>query len=114
MSKDIANYKSKCALCIKSGPPSSKKEELRPIKPPKKAFSFWGMDHKDIGVRTNSGNRWLLNFVDYTTRFTRSYAVPAKETKHVIRCIKDLMSWTGPMARILSDNAAEFRVQLYI
>ena len=67
------------------------------------------MDHKNIGVESSSGNKWLLNFVDYTTRFGRSYAVPSKESKYVIRSIKDLMSWTGPMVKILSDNAREFK-----
>ena len=68
------------------------------------------MDHKDVGATTTSGNRYLLNFVDYTTRFTRSYPVPNKEAMHVIRAIKDLISWTGPMVTILSDNALEFKV----
>ena len=88
-------------------PPKS--GELQSIVPPKKAFSFWGMDHKTVGVETSSGNKYLLNFVDYTTRFGRSYAVPSKETKHVVRCVKDLISWTGPMVKILSDNALEFK-----
>ena len=54
-SKDIAEYKSKCRECIKGGPKPNKSDELRSIKPPKKAFSFWGMDHKDVGVVTSQG-----------------------------------------------------------
>jgi len=70
------------------------------------------MDHKDVGATTTSGNRFLLNFVDYTTRFTRSYPVPTKEAKHVVRAIKDLISWTRPIVTILSDNALEFKAVL--
>ena len=44
------------------------------------------------GMNWTSGNRYLLNFVDYTTRFTRSYTVPTKTTTHVVKAIKDLIS----------------------
>ena len=54
---DIREYNKKCPSCIQSGPPPAKSGELQSIVPPKKAFSFWGMDHKNVAVETSSGNK---------------------------------------------------------
>ena len=107
---DIKVYNSKCPSCVQSGPPPAKCGELQSIEPPKKPFSFWGMDHKDVGVVTDSGNRFLnLWITQRVSGVSLIHIFPSKETKYVVRSIKDLISWTGPMVKILSDNALEFK-----
>lgn len=45
INNDVKEYRKKCSICVKSGAPPKKSGELQSIVPPKKASSFWGMDH---------------------------------------------------------------------
>ena len=60
INNDVKEYRKKCSICVKSGAPPKKSGELQSIVPPKKASSFWGMDHQNFGIVTTEGRTYVM------------------------------------------------------
>ena len=60
-----------------------------------------------LGI-TEEGNRYILTFRDYTTRFTILYPLSHKSTFNIIYCLRNVISHYGSPNVLLTDNGKEY------
>ena len=65
-----------------------------------------------VGPITESGKRYILTMVDYSTRYTEAIALPKNETERIAEVLISLFSRVGIPAEILSDRGSQFTSQL--
>jgi len=81
------------------------------------AFAFWGIDWVGPLPETASGNKYLLNAVDYGTSLGISIPHVARSGSAVVRLLEKIKYTYGKPLQILTDNGAEFlgdKVQVYL
>ena len=57
---------------------------------------------------TEDGNKYILTFRDYTTRFTILYPLQQKSTYNIIHCLRNVISHFGSPNVLLTDNGREY------
>jgi transposase InsO family protein len=113
MDRDIREYSVTCLECQASKTGSVTRagllEPIRVTTP----FEKVGMDFVGPLPSTSKGNKYLLVFIDYMTRWPEAFAVPDRKASTVARIIVDeLIPRFGPMKELLSDQAQEFKSEL--
>ena len=103
MYRDVTNWVKSCEKCnrIKPASPSSR-AMLQPL--PVTHFSErWSMDL--IGMpESPRGNRWILTFIEYNTRYAEVFALPNAQAETIARILVDEICFRyGAPGCILSD-----------
>ncbi|OWZ05024.1 LOW QUALITY PROTEIN: hypothetical protein PHMEG_00022963 [Phytophthora megakarya] len=69
----------------------------------------WAIDVAGPLPGTETGNRYVIAAVAYTTRYTVAAAVPGNTAKAIARCLLEkVVQVFGPMREIMLDGAREF------
>lgn len=113
MRNDIINYINKCPTCIRKKGDVIMKANPGKIIPngPKDRYVIDGWKiHKSLA--TESGYSWVIDIIDYFSKFMMSYAVPNNDSIHTIQCIKQFCLMIGNQNIIQTDNGSEYKNSL--
>jgi len=102
----------KCHTCKITGNPPPRAKVIQFV-PTGRPLSVVAMDVVGpIGpprATTERGNRFIVTFIDWFTRWVTAYAVPDTTAKTIGECIEKFTLRWGVPERMISDNAAYFR-----
>ena len=113
MKKDVKNWIRTCdARSRKKGVPKSF-GLLQSILPPDGAFQMIGMDIMGPLLETLSGNKFIIVFSDYLTKYVENVALKKIDTESVAKVlVENVILRHGAPLRILSDRASNFLSEL--
>lgn len=105
---DVAFFVKNCYTCQLNQPFKEKPAVLRPVPPPRTAFSMWSMDLTTI-KKTNEGYIHILVIVDYLTKWVEAFPLKCKEAKEVLKCFENEICYRYGFPKVLiTDNGTEF------
>ena len=109
MYKDVEHWCKSCTECsMRKSPRNSKKAPLLPI-PVEGAFDRVAVDVLGPFPPSNMGNRYIVVFSDYLTRWCESFPVPSVEATVIARLLVDeIISRHGAPRVLLSDRGTNF------
>ena len=109
MFKDIEHWCHSCIDCaMKKVPRGKRKAPLLPI-PVDGAFDRVAVDALGPFPATNDGNRYILVFSDYYTRWPEAFAVPSIEAPRVANIlVNEILARHGSPRTLLSDRGSNF------
>ena len=106
MHKDVRNWVLSCKKC------NEKKTPVRPVRallnplPPTHVGERWAMDLVNM-PRSTRGNRYILTFTEYNTRFVEAFALPNSKTETIAKILVDEICFRyGAPGCLLSDLGA--------
>jgi hypothetical protein len=107
--KDAADWHDSCESCqrhrVPRHAPFGHFSSLRALEP----FSVTAMDLIGPLPTTSGGNKYILVWTDYFTRWTEAVAIPNKKAKTVARAYwNEIVCRWGPPLRLLTDCGKEF------
>ena len=103
MYKDVYNWVLSCEKCnTKKTPVRPAKALLNPL-PPVRFGERWAMDLINM-PRSEQGNKHILTFTEYSTRFVEAFAIPNSQAPTIARVLVDEICFRyGAPACLLSD-----------
>ena len=106
MFTDVRNWVLSCEKCnTKKSPIHPLKAPLHPL-PPTRVNERWAMDLVTM-PRTDRGNRYILTFTEYNTRFAEAFALPNSQATTIARVLVDEICFRyGAPQCLLSDLGA--------
>ena len=109
MYKDVEHWCKSCTECsMRKSPRNSKKAPLLPI-PVEGAFDRVAVDVLGPLPPSNKGNRYIVVFSDYLTRWCEAFPVPSVEATVIARLLVDeIISRHGAPRVLLSDRGTNF------
>ena len=109
MYKDVEHWCKSCTECsMRKSPRNSKKAPLLPI-PVEGAFDRVAVDVLGPFPASNKGNRYIVVFSDYLTRWCEAFPVPSVEATVIARLLVDeIISRHGAPRVLLSDRGTNF------
>ena len=109
MFKDIEHWCHSCIDCaMKKIPRGKRKAPLLPI-PVEGAFDRVAVDALGPFPVTDNGNRYILVFSDYYTRWPEAFAVPSIDAPRVAHLlINEILARHGSPRTLLSDRGSNF------
>ena len=109
MYKDVEHWFTSCIDCsMKKVPRGKKKAPLLPI-PVEGAFDRVAMDVLGPFPVTNDGNRYIVVFSDYYTRWPEAFALPSTEASLIANLLVDkILARHGAPKTLLSDRGSNF------
>ena len=96
-----------CELCIKSKG-LTKPVPIKTFPIPSRPFHTIVSDIIGPLPITEKGNRFILTFRDYVTRYTMLFPMQHKTSDRIIDCLRQVFSYFGSPEVFLSDNAKEY------
>ena len=104
MYEDVMNYCRKCPQCVfVSGSGKCAKPPLHPI-PVSKPFQIIGVDVMDLPI-TEDGNKHVVVFQDYFTKWPMVYPVPDQKTTRLVELLtKEIIPFFGVPEALLSAD----------
>jgi hypothetical protein len=109
MAVDIKTYCEKCEQCAKRKAPTPRpKYPLQPITVGA-PFERVGMDVVGPLPQTQLGNKWILVFTEYLTKWPEAVAIPNQEAATVASAfVSEIISRHGCPQKLLSDRGPNF------
>ena len=109
MFKDIEHWCNSCVDCsMKKIPRRHRRAPLLPI-PVEGAFDRVAMDILGPFPETHDGNRYILVFSDYYTRWPEAFALPSTEAPRIAQVLLDgILARHGAPRALLSDRGPNF------
>jgi len=109
MRRDIRKWCKSCKICAAKKPPALHKPTLHPITHPNKAFDTVGVDSIGPLPITENGNKYILVFTDYATRWVEAFPTKDMEAKTVAKIFFDeIVCRHGAPKELLSDQGRNF------
>ena len=109
MKKDVRNWISSCLVCIGKKNPQSQQIPIHSITHPDKPFDLVGIDFIGPLTETNNGNKHILVFTDYATRWVEAFATKDQKAMTVAKIlIEEIISRHSAPASLLSDKGRNF------
>ena len=109
MFKDIKRYIKKCDVCKRNKTTTYTKEPMVITSTAKVPFEKISMDIVGPLPTTNSGNRYLLTFVDDLTKFCDAIPITSQESHEVAyKFITEIVFKFGTPRVLLTDQGANF------
>ena len=103
----IKRYCEACEVCLKAkSSPKSVAIHKYPI--PAKPMTTLGSDILGPLPITEKGNRYILTFRDYTSRYSLMMPLKNKEADTILDSLRQVISIFGPPETLLTDNAKEY------
>ncbi|KAM8701956.1 hypothetical protein ACLKA7_001300 [Drosophila subpalustris] len=110
----VKSYIKSCVGCALNKQPGGRQQgqyhydDMKPI-----PFSTIHIDHLGPFPRSSKRNEHIFAIVDAFTKFTIIRAVKSTATKHVIEVLREVTSYLGMPARIISDRGTAFTSKEY-
>ena len=113
MFQDIQHWCRSCVHCaMKKGPRARRKAPLVPI-PVEGAFDRVAVDCVGPLPLSKSGNRYLVVFSDYLTRWPEAFAVPSIDAPVIAKLfVNEIIGRHGSPRTLLSDKGQNFMSRL--
>ena len=113
MFKDVEHWCKTCVDCaMKKVPRGKRKAPLLPI-PVEGAFDRVAMDILGPLPVTNDGNRYIIVFSDYYTRWPEAFALPSIEAPRIAQLLVDeIVARHSAPRTLLSDRGSNFLVAI--
>lgn len=110
MYADIERWVLECMTCQgRKSPAERKKGLMQPMPAPSRAFQRIGMDLITSFPTSTRGNKYLLVFMDYLTKWPEAVALPNKKADTVARAfVEHVICRHGAPESLLSDRGKEF------
>jgi len=112
MRADVRRHCRSCLVCVRRRAPG------RSVKPPLKPIPVGGPFHR-VGVDvlqlplTEAGNRYVVVFLDYLTKWVEAFAVPDQCAETIARLlVEEIFCRHGAPAYLLSDRGTNFLSEL--
>ena len=113
MYKDTYRWLKSCTVCAKRKSPEVLKIGLNPINVADYPFHMMGMDILGPLKETVNGNKYILVFTDYLTRWPEAFAIKNRDAKTIAKVfINEIVSRHSAPKILLSDQAKEFMSKL--
>ena len=110
---NVSTFCSTCPDCQKSSRKlTSDRGKLVPIPVVGPPFHKIGIDIVGPLPRTQSGNRFILTIVDYTTRYPEAFPIPSQTAEVVADSLLQFFSRMGVPEEIVSDQGTNFLSEL--
>lgn len=109
VTRDIKAWVETCPNCQSFKQPRTKLGLLQHLPIPQKPFHTLGVDFVGPLPMTNSGNKYLLVFVDHLTRWPEVFATATDDAEIVAKIlVEQIICHYGAPAKILSDRGKAF------
>ena len=114
MRTDVRRFCRGCLNCAsRKGPGRALCPPLQPI-PVKGPFHRVGVDILQLPL-TSSGNKYIVVFLDYLTKWVEAYAVPDQQAETIARLlVENIVCRHGVPEELLSDRGANFLSDLIL
>jgi hypothetical protein len=111
---DVRNFVRSCAACqLRKSPRHGLHEELHPL-PVTAVFDRLGLDILGPLNETKAGNKYIVVFGDYLTKWMEAFAVPDVTTERIAALfIEHIVSRYGTPRELLTDRGSQFTSQLF-
>jgi hypothetical protein len=97
-----------CEVCAKLKNPLASRAELQPITDFSKPFDMVAMDILEL-TRTNSGNKYVIVFSDYLTKWVEAFALKDMKAETIAKVfINEVVSRHSAPSKLLSDQGQNF------
>ena len=107
ISEDVYEYIETCEKCQVHNAVKTSAPTMIPIKP-SGPFHLVGMDLVGPLQVTNNGNKYIITFTDYFTKWVEVMPIKNKTAESVAAKVRSFVNRHGPPHRILSDQGREF------
>lgn len=109
MQRDIRNYVMSCQFCNKRKFRRQRKLGKMGRVKGHYPFDIIGVDILGPLPKTANGNRYIVVFIDYFTKYVEAFAIPDQETEVIARKLLDEVVYRyGAPSRIVSDRGSQF------
>jgi hypothetical protein len=104
---DVERVVSKCIACIRHGkrPPMHHPAQALRIN---KIFDRWGLDLVHGLPETKRGNKSVIVFTEYLSKWPYAAAIPNKSAETVAPHLRNVIFTFGPMKELLTDQGREW------
>jgi hypothetical protein len=112
---DAKSWIDNCQDCRRLKSPRSRGRQglLQPLPPAERPFERVAMDILGPLPTTENGNKYILVFSDYLTRWTEAFAVPETSSKTVARIfVEEIVCRHGAPEQLLTDRGSNFMSKL--
>lgn len=109
ISVDIRNYVHRCSACT-CGKRGMKmfKAELKPLPIPTQIHQTLNIDCVGPLISTSSGNNYILSIIDAFSNYVWFFPVPDLKSETLASKLLQVLSQTGLVTRIISDQGTSF------
>ena len=113
MIKDIINWCESCTVCAARKRPPPGRARHHPILSFEQPFDLVGMDFLGPLTTTTNGNKYIIVFTDYLSRWVEAFATRDMTAVTVSRIlINEIICRYGAPIRLLSDQGTNFMSKL--
>ncbi len=113
MYRDTYRWIKSCTNCAKRKSPEVLKIGLNPINVAEHPFHMMGMDILGPLKETVNGNKYIIVFTDYLTRWPEAFPLKNREAKTIAKVfINEIVARHSAPKILLSDQAKEFMSNL--
>ena len=113
MKKDIKNWIDTCTICAGKKNPQPRVAPLHSITQPVKPFDMIGMDFIGPLPTTDDGNKHILVFTDYATRWVEAFPTADQKASTVAKIlIEEIICRHSAPVTLLSDQGRNFMSDL--
>ena len=86
---------------------------MSPIDPPERPFEMMGVDILGPLTQTINGNKYIVVFTDYVTRWPEAFAIKNMEAKTIAKVfVNEIVSRHSAPKVLLSDQGKQFMSKL--
>ena len=114
MYKDTEDWIKSCVECAKrKSPKQITKIEMHPIESPDTPFDKLGVDILGPLTVTSQGNKYIVVFTDYLTRWPEAFPIKKIDAKTIAKIfVNEIISRHSAPSVLLSDQGAQFMSSL--
>ena len=113
MKDDVKNWCESCSVCAARKSPPPAEAPIHPITEFEKPFDVVGMDFLGPVTQTESGNKYILVFSDYATRWVEIFATKDMKATTVAKIlVEEIICRHGSPKALLSDRGTSFLSEL--
>lgn len=107
-SKDTQEYVKSCSVCAKTKDSPPNRAYLKPILDFEKPFDKVAVDILEL-TRSSSGNKYVLVFTDYLTKWTEAFALKDTKAETIATIfVNEIICRHGAPGQLLSDQGKNF------
>ena len=108
------SYITNCLACNQRKTTDYKVAPMGIIKPAEKPFALVSLDIVGPLPTTKNGNKYLLTFIDYLTRYCEAFAIPDQTSETVAKVfVKGIITRHGVPKKLLTDQGRNFVSTLF-
>ena len=114
LAKDVEDYISQCVSCNQRNPVKATKAPLGTLPSSTKPFEFVSMDIVGPLPVSSKGNKYLLTFIDYLTRYCEAIPIPNQTAETITQeFVHKIITRYGVPKQLLTDQGRNFLSTLF-